>query len=348
MPGPVARKAVSLRHIAQAANVSLATASMALANHPHVSEDTKQKVRAVAEKAGYIRKPRRPSKRTLANPARPARVGFLLLGSPVDDDLHLGYLHSLCLRASDAGARVDIQALEDVSDAVKTAKSVQEFSRGITGLLITGLVNKPVLEVLNRTGVPYIVLGDTMDSFQTHGSGTGQTISYNVEAMGELAVERLLAVGHRRIAFVVERVPRGLWNDRWLRGYQLAHLEHKLDINPELIHITNKPRAGAQAAVDAFLKLPKPPTAYIIPDARLASSFITGMQNAGIKINPQSIIISGFPSVVARYGIQDLPWIGIDIDHMTTLAIRQIQQLVLQPLPCPTQLVLPFGSRNLP
>ncbi len=348
MAGPVARKAVSLRHIAQAADVSLATASMALANHPHVSEETKQKVRAIAEKAGYIRKPRRPNKRSLVNPARPARVGFLLLGSPVDDDLHLGYLHSLCLRASDAGARVDIQALEDVSDPIKTAKSVQEFSRGITGLIITGMVNKPVLDVLNRTGVPYVVLGDTMDSFQAHGSGSGQTISYKVEAMGELAVERLLAVGHKRIGFVVERLPRGLWNDRWLRGYQLAHLEHKLDINQDLIQVTNKVRSSAQPAVDAFLKLSKPPTGYIIPDARLAASFLACMQTANVKIPNQSLIISGFPTVVARYGLQDLPWIGSDIDHMTTLAIRQIQQLVIQPLPCPTEMILPFGSRNMP
>src|SRR5690606_36489080 len=100
------------------------------------------------EAAGYIRKPRRPSRRTANNINKPSRVGFLLRGSPVDEDLHVGYLHSLCLRASDIGARVDIQALEDVSDPAKTTRTVQEFCRGINGLILSGLVNRQVLEAL--------------------------------------------------------------------------------------------------------------------------------------------------------------------------------------------------------
>jgi LacI family transcriptional regulator len=348
MPTPIARKAVSLRHIAEAAEVSLATASMALSNHPHVSEATKTKVREAAEAAGYIRKPRKPSRRTANNAVKPSRVGFLLLGSPVDDDLQLGYLHSLCLRASDIGARVDIQALEDVSDPARTSRTVQEFCRGINGLILSGLVNRQVLEVLTKINVPYVILGGTMDSFQANGSGNGQIISYNVEAMSEMAVSWHLKDGHKRIGFVVERLPPGLWNDRWLRGYQLAHLEHKLEINPKYICITGQVRGSAQSAVEGFLALPKPPTAYIIPDARVAASFLTHMQNAGQTPRPETVLISGYPSVVARYNVQHLPWMGSDIDHITTLAIRQIQQLIAQPLPCPTELILPFNKRNMP
>lgn len=341
------RKTVSLKHIAQKAAVSLATVSMALSNHPHVSESTKARVRAAADEIGYIRKTRKPNRRSASAAGKPGRIGFLLLGSPVDEDIHLGFLHSLCTRASEAGARVDIQALEDVSDPARTAKLVQEFCRGINGLIISGMVSRHSLEVLGRIGIPYVVMGSTMDNFMTHGSGHGQTISYHVESMGELAVQWLLEKGHSRIGFVAERLPPGLWNDRWLRGYQLAHIKHKLDIVPSLIQITGQVRGTVQPAIDGFLKLGKPVTGFVVPDARIASLFLQGMEASGRKLDPSSIVISGYPSVVGRYQLGHLPWIGSVIDNLTSLAVRQIQQLCVQPLPCPTELILPFQTKNM-
>ncbi len=336
-----AHNPVRLRHIAQRADVSLATVSMALANHAHINEQTRQRLRQIARDMGY-RTPRRKAA------TKPARFGFVLLGSKLEDELHREVYDALTAPAQAMGLELKVLAIPDLSSAQAVIENVQSFAANLDGLVLTGYVDAPLLSELDAAQIPHVLLGHAMVDSATMDSRYCQVVTSDEAAMGMLATHRLIAAGHQRIAFVCERIPRGLWAERWLRGYNTALIEHGMKLDPELVQITGKVYGGAATAVEALLKLRKPATAYIAPDIRVGASVLQSLKSQGVTPVPGSIVISGHEQLITHYRMQDWPWIGYPFKTLASVVIRQLHHLHREPMPCITEVIVPYASRNLP
>jgi LacI family transcriptional regulator len=333
------RKSIRLKDISERANVSLATVSMSLSGHPDISQETKDRVRGICQQLGYKQR-RQIQERKATAESRSLRFGLMLMGRMMDDD---PMFHSLGAEAARIGARIEFHASE--ADDMPEIDKVLEFARGVSGLILTGIVDGNMLDALDKGKVPHVVLGYATSSPKAE-SEFGQIVTSDMVAMGRIATEYLLENGHQQIGFICERMPKGLWAARWLRGHHIALSEKGVPPNPDLVHVTGLLKAGG-AAVDAMLGLKKVPTAYIIPDARVAGSFVAAMRARGITLSTDSIVISGIHSQVELYGMSQYPWIGNKIDHFAKVVVRQLRQIIQEPMPCATEVHVPFGIRNL-
>ena len=75
---------------------------------------------------------------------------------------------------------------------------------------------------------------------------------------------------------------------------------------------------------------------------------ISALRVRGKDLPLTSIVTSGHRPLLARYGLQHAPWIGYDVEQMAAVAIRQLRQLCVEPMPCATELIVPFARQNLP
>ena len=348
------RKEIGLKEIAQHAGVSVSTVSMSLSDHPHIKSETKQRIREISRQLGYrrLRRAPRQSHGSTGNGGAKQRFGFLLMGSRMDDAQKLQTLRALTLSASKLHIRMEVQAIEDMRDAGHLTDQILQYARNLDGVIVSDMVDMTVLAGLESAEVPHVILGHLMAELHEVPGHRGQIVTADDVGMGRLATSTLLDNGHRRIAFICERIPKGLWTANWLRGYHIALAEANHAPDPKLVYVAGKAFADTAPAAQAMASLPERqrPSAYIVPDARLAAAFLKSMrERGGATVVPrESIVISGLRHEVQRFELGDYPWIGYDLDQVAAVAVRQLSQLCNSPMPCASQLTVPLISANLP
>ena len=236
MAQPESKPKVRLKDIAERAEISVSATSMALADHPGISEQTKRLVRKVSREMGYRSLRSRSEARANATRATAYRFGFMLLGTRLEDEVVSGCLHGLTTTAAEGGDRVEISAIEDASDSHRAASRALSYARDLNGLLLMGMVNRELLARLEEANVPSIVLGHAMVEPGPIVLTNTLVITSDEIAMGMLAGSTLIESGHRRIGFVCEQLIQGLAHSHWLAGYAWAHAAAKLPTDPALAH----------------------------------------------------------------------------------------------------------------
>jgi DNA-binding LacI/PurR family transcriptional regulator len=115
-----------------------------------------------------------------------------------------------------------------------------------------------------------------------------------------LAVENLVRLGHRRIAFVTRRFLsvelgyRSFIEGEKLDGYRKALAESGLPPEEALIRegsdVAKEPN---EEAIETLLALPARPTAIVTSDDAIAISIIGGLQRRGIRV-PEDLSVMGY------------------------------------------------------
>lgn len=341
---PGSDKKVGLKEVAMQAGVSISSVSMALADHPDMNQDTKLRIRQISRQMGY----KKSRKTAAAQSKKVIRFGFVLLGSHLEDEVHLGVFNALTAESHRADVRLEVRAIADLTTPQAVIDDVFTFAAHLDGLVLSGYIDGPLLAELGNAGIPHVALGHTMIDMASIAECSCQVVTCDEVAMAMLATRILVKAGHQRIAFICERIPRGLWNERWLRGYHAALIEQGIKLDPNLVQITGKMFTGAKPAIDQLMLLRDKPTAYIAPDIRIGASVIKSLAEHGVKLNPPDMVISGHNRLVREHRLQDWPWVGFDLNTIATVAIRQLRHLYNEPMPCSSEVYIPYLVRNLP
>src|SRR5690606_18309083 len=159
-----------------------------------------------------------------------------------------------------------------------TVDQMLGYAGNLDGLVVSGMVDIQLLRELETAGVPHVLMGYAMDEPNTLRDMQTIIVATDPVAMGQLATQHLIKAGHPRIL-------RGLFNDRWLRGYRIALAEAHIDIDPALVGIPGKSFADIAPTATALLALKQPPTAFVVPDARTAASLLDAVVRLGGEIN---------------------------------------------------------------
>ncbi len=339
---------VRLKDIAERAEISVAAVSMALADHADISVETKQRVRQISRELGYRRRRSTTKTKTNSDPRSAGRFGFLLVGGRVEDEVCASMLRELTLLASSTGTRVEVSGIEDIADPENVAETALAYARGLDGLLLMGHVKMSLLQEIAAADIPYVVIGHTMLGPEETPPGRAQIVTTNAVTMGELATSRLFEAGHERIGFVCEVLLQGLMHARWLTGYAAAHLHNNAAIEPSFIFESGQTNCDGSAAAAYFAGLSQKPTAYVVPDARIAAMFSQAMRNEGLPITPDSLVLGGQEFVVQRYGLGDYPVVLDNLAQLADVGLRQLGELYNDALLTCAEVHVPFGWRNLP
>jgi DNA-binding LacI/PurR family transcriptional regulator len=290
-----------MKDIAEAAGVAQSTVSRILNDAPvsiRVSDETRTRVRAIAEELGYRPHP-------FARALRGAPT--MLLGAVVrdiTDPFFAGAIEALSLQAKAHGYSVVLGHALATADEALALTAVLEARQCDAIVLLGDLRGEPrLLEDLQSSHVPVVALW--------HGSAGSRlgfpTVSVDNRAGVRAALSHLTALGHRRIAFIG---PDVLGDIREREGAYVDYLAKARIPLPEgyVRHVPNSIGGGAEALC-ALTRLPEAPTAIFAATDILAVGVIHAAFEHGVAV-PERLSIVGF---------DDIPFAAATVPSLTTL-----------------------------
>ncbi|MHC4886311.1 MAG: LacI family DNA-binding transcriptional regulator [Planctomycetota bacterium] len=314
----VTKQRVRMKHIAEQAGVAVSTVSMALADSPQISAATKEKIHRLCQESGY-----RTAGSSPTIPLSLERVAFVGVGASVAEEGLAEILAGVTQVAAERDIRLELSTLE-LGEGL--FDEIAALAAGVDGLLLCGPLDVELLNRIAEAGINAVILGDYLhDSQLPNTIPQLPVVASDCQGMGRSAVERLLAEGHERIAFVAEKLYPGMYASEWRDGYLLGLSAAGHAIDDDLIHISGETYSGAGAAAAHLASLENPPTAFVVPDARLAGSLRTEMRLLGQEVTPEVLTTSGTVAIAARYELAGCPRLLENSAVMMAVALDLLQ-----------------------
>ncbi|MGT2446895.1 LacI family DNA-binding transcriptional regulator (plasmid) [Ensifer adhaerens] len=270
-----------IKDIAERAGVSVATVSRALSGSSLVTDETRQRINALARELNY-----RPN--VSARNLRTRRsMSVLLVVRDVGNPFYLEILKGVEATAREAGYAVLMGNTENDPD-----REVEYFNMLRDGhadgmILMTGKLPPPEPgESADLSHLPVVIALEMIE-----GSGFPHVQIDNVAA-AEAAVDHLIALGHRRVAHIAGPLPEVMALHR-RDGYRAAMKAAGLAI-PEGYEVRGDYllESGEACASDLFA-LPEPPTAIFAANDEMAYGAIHALRRLGRDV-PGDVSVVGF------------------------------------------------------
>ncbi len=277
------RQKVTLQHVADAANVSKATASLALSNNPRISEPTRQRVLEAVESLGYVYNQRAASLRT----QRSYTIGLIIkdLSNPFNAELTAGAESQL----ADQDYSLVLATTDD--DLDKQSRMIQTLlERDVDGLILAPTASTATASLQRLMDYCPLVL------LTPYYAGlAADCVGMDDEKGTARAVEHLIQQGHRRIAFV-GGFETDLTRQRRLQSYRETLQRHNIAFDPALRVAGPVSRRGGYDAVHQLLNMPAPPEAAYCYSDVIAFGMMLGLRAAGLEAGRDFAVI-GFDDV---------------------------------------------------
>ena len=276
------QKEVTIYDIARLLDLSPATVSRALNDHPAINSNTKNLIANKAKEMGY-------RSNLFASNLRRQRTNTIGVIVPrLDSSFMSTVLAGMEKIANESNYNLIIsQSLESFRKETANAKTM--FDSRVDGLLVSLASDTDNLDHFNtffRKGIPMILFDRVMPQ-----KNCTNIVIDNLKA-GYDATTHLIEQGCRRIMHVTGSTKRNVYADR-LKGYKLALLEHELSDGDELIRVTNLTRQDG-LDVAAYIKhMASPPDGLFVSSDFCAVSCMGALQQHGFSI-PNDIAVVGF------------------------------------------------------
>ncbi|MDK4724105.1 LacI family DNA-binding transcriptional regulator [Rhizobium sp. CNPSo 3968] len=293
---------VTVIDIAKAAGVSKSTVSLVLQGSPQVSDGTRAKVNAVMRELGYV------YNRGAAN-LRQSGSKSKIIGVVVND-LTNGFFAELAVGVDmvvqSAGF---VQFLSNTSENLDRQREVIASMRehGISGLILSPAraTEAADLKPLVAAGIPVVVAVRNVP-----GAKASSVVSDNREGIF-VAVQHLVSLGHRRIAFLGGFRDTAVFGER-LAGYRAAAAACGLDCGEDLIVDSPPSRAGGAEAIERALSIGDKPTAAVCFNDAVAFGVCDGLRARALEPGRDFAVI-GFDDVIeAKTAVPALTTISVD------------------------------------
>lgn len=275
-------KEVTIYDIAKALNVSAATVSRGLKDHPGIRKDTKKRIAKAAEKMGYQHNSFASNLRKKTSKT----VGVIV--PRLDSYFMSSVIAGMEKILNNAGYNLIIsQSQESVKKEVASTQTL--FHGRVDGLLVSLSSETKDLDHFNpifKKRIPLIFFDRVVDVPHC------TSIVINNEKAGYDATKHLIDNGCKRIVHISGSLNRNVYADR-LKGYKKALAQKKITYDPKLV-FTNSltDQAGADVARE-ILKMSKKPDGVFTANDTSAVACMRELKRAGMKI-PGDIAFVGF------------------------------------------------------
>lgn len=275
-------KETTIYDIARLLNLSPATVSRALNDHPAINTNTKNLITSKAQEMGYR------SNRVASNLRRQQTKTIGVIVPRLDSSFMSTVLAGMEKVANDASYNLIIsQSLESAKKEMANAKTM--FNSRVDGLLVSLASDTESLDHFStffRKGIPLILFDRVLPQKNcTH------VVIDNLKA-GYDATVHLIEQGCRRIMHVTGNTRRNVYADR-LNGYKLALRDHGLSGSEELVRIINLTRQDGLAVADDILAMASPPDGLFVASDLCAASCMGALRKNGFSI-PRDMAVVGF------------------------------------------------------
>jgi DNA-binding LacI/PurR family transcriptional regulator len=306
---------IGIKEVAAAAGVSITTVSHAVNGKGRLPEETRERVREVAERLGY-----RPNvnARNLAG----GRSGLLALAVSQVEDLsfQLGdfdYFASLIREATTAALdRAYALAIAPAAEAEDTLHKISADG----AIVVDPVRGDGSVAYLRRHGIPIVTTGRALD-----GSDDDHWVDNDHVAGVRGILEHLAAVGARRIALVAPRSFASYVEDV-RAGYSGWCAEHGAE---ELVATapTVTEDGGFEAAISLFDDADPPDAIYAALD-RIAIGVLLAANARNIDVPGRLRVAACTDSVAAQAARPPLTTLGLDPEQIGREAVGMLIDIV--------------------
>ncbi|WNO54303.1 LacI family DNA-binding transcriptional regulator [Stakelama saccharophila] len=315
------KQAVTIKHVAADAGVSLQTVSRVINKEPNVRPAMRERVQASIEKLGYV-----PS---IAAQRMSGSRSYLIMalndrertiadwekreGTDWVDQMMFGGM----LTCAEHGYRLIVELIDTHSDHIE-----RELLAAIAALQPDGVIltpphsqNRQIVDLLDEHNITIARIGSLT-------GGPGLRLTMDDERAARLATEHLLALGHTRVGFIAGSPEYEL--SAWrVDGWRTAMAAAGLDLEGLLAESDFSLASGERAAV-RLLDGDAPATAIIASNDQTALGLLNVVRSRGLDVPDDLSVISFDDTPVVRFGYPPLTAIEQPIANVTARAVELI------------------------
>jgi LacI family transcriptional regulator len=292
------RQAVTIKHVAAEAGVSLQTVSRVINNEPNVRPAMKDRVQSAIDQLGYVpsiaaqRMSGSRSYLILAINDRDRTIGEWRARQGGDwvDQMLLGGM----LKCAEHGYRMIFELVDTHSDHVE-----RELGAALSALQPDGVILTPphsenalITGFLANRKMPFARIG-------SGAQGPGIAMTMGDERSGRIATEHLIALGHQRIGFIAGSEDYSL-SQRRITGWQKAMAAAGFAQDGLMVRGDFSYDSGVAAAEELLARADRP-TAIIASNDQMALAVLDTATKRGLSV-PQALSLVSFDnSPVTRF-----------------------------------------------
>jgi LacI family transcriptional regulator len=283
---------VTIKDIAEKANVSTATVSYVLNNSAQISKETRTKVLKIVKEMGYKRNTIAKSLRTnKTNTIGVVVEDLTVFNSPLIIDGINKYVEEHNYHIVLANLRLNKKIANNYEQAQNYKAEINEIidlllTRQIEGIIYIGEHPRDISNIIQQPDKPIIY------TYCYSSAKNSWTVNYDDQKAAYQATNYLISLGHQRIAVI-----RGLLNSgpsqARLAGYQNALADNGLVFNKDLIKTGNWEYESGLNLSRELLNSSNPPTAVFAFNDLMAAGVIDGAEKLGYQV-PADLSVIGF------------------------------------------------------
>jgi LacI family transcriptional regulator len=311
------KKEITIYDIAESLNLSSATVSRGLKDHPAIRKETKKRIVEKAKELGYRHNHFASNLRS--NSTNTIGVIVPRLNSYFMSSVIAGIEKVV----NEAGYNLVIsQSLE--SEKKETASIKTMFNTRVDGLLVSlayDTEDDSHFKIILDKNIPLIFF----DRIFEHPLCTSVVIDNY--AAGYTMTQHLIQQGCRRIVHLTASLKRNVYADRF-RGYKQALSDEGLTYDESLLFVNNLDEGATLEAVRSILRMKTLPDAIFCSNDSSAVICIRELKKAGIRI-PEQIAVAGFNnepiSTVVEPNLTTIHYPGHEMGEVSaTILLRKL------------------------
>ncbi|MFT3843732.1 MAG: LacI family DNA-binding transcriptional regulator [Lacibacter sp.] len=303
------KKEITIYDIAQKLDISTATVSRALKDHPAINKNTRKRIQQTAKELGY----RHNSFASSLRKQKSHTIGIIV--HELNSNFITSVLAGIEKVSTEAGYDLII-AHSSESSKKEAANASNLFHKRVDGLIASLSFDTNSMEHFQ----PYIDRGIPLVFFDRvdENSDNPKVIIDNYKC-GYEATQHLIKQGCKRIVLVTASLTRNVYAQR-LRGYKDALFDNDIKYSDKYLLIKDlSEKSGIEAALEIMKMKPLPDGAFITNDFSAAVCMQT-LKEHGVRI-PEDIAIVGFNNdaigKIVEPQLTTINYPGIDIGEIT-------------------------------
>ncbi len=275
---------IRLKDVAKKANVSPATASLALNDNELVNDKTKERVKKIAKELNYI-----PDARAKALKTKETKIIGLVIPE-IDNPFFSEIAKEVKTVAKKNGYNIiycGVESKEDELDYITLFRGMQVDGAIFASSVSNSDSNIDLIKELADNFIPVVFIDRLLDA-----GNKIDSVNSDLEKAAFIAVEHLVNLGHQKIAFA------GKENEFRMTGYLEALKKYKLNYDNKylfknILSFEDGYKLGRKIAGQ---KQKDRPTAIISHNDEVAVGLIQSLVSSGISV-PGEISICGIDNI---------------------------------------------------
>jgi LacI family transcriptional regulator len=275
-------KEVTIYDIAKRLNISPATVSRGLQDHPAISKKTKKRIFDMVDEMGY-------RSNHFARNLRQQQTNTIgVMVHELNSNFITSVLAGIEKVTTQAGYDLIIaHSSESMTKEAANARNL--FNKRVDGLIASLSFDTTDLDhfkPFTDKGVPVIFF----DRVEQDGNNT--VVIIDNTRCGYVATEHLIKQGCKRIAHVTSSLKRNVYSQRY-KGYRDALYDNRISFDESLLIVSDLSENAGVEAAEKIIKMKPLPDGIFITNDFVAAVCMRTLKEHGVSI-PEDIAIVGF------------------------------------------------------